>query len=236
MRVAKSILLVEDEADLADALAYHLTREGYAVRRAANGEQAMTEIGRQAPDLVVLDRMLPIMSGDDVALKIKRDPRSNQIPIIMLTAKTEETDELVGFALGADDYVRKPVNAKVLLARVGAVLRRKEAGVKSGDVLSAGPLTLDRSRHEVTVEGTPVALTATEFRMLATLMAARGRVLDREQLIDAALGDGVAVTQRTIDVHIAALRKKLVAAAHWIQTIRGVGYAFRAPPSDAPEG
>lgn len=236
MSAAKSILIVEDEIDLADALAYHLQRDGYPCRRVTTGDAALAEVSRQPPDLVILDRMLPGIPGDEVARRLRSDPRTAAIPILMLTAKTEESDELVGFALGADDYVHKPVSIKVLLARVGAVLRR-EAAARSGDVITIGPLTLDRSRHELTVGNVPVELTVTEFRMMRSLMGARGRVLDREQLIDAALGDGVAVTQRTIDVHIAALRKKLGAGAPWIQTIRGVGYAFRAPPpAGSPEG
>lgn len=231
MASPKSILVVEDEAELAMAIEFHLQREGYKVRRAPDGPSAIAEAQRKPPDLVILDRMLPGLSGDDVAMRLRSDPRTASIPIIMLTAKAEETDEIVGFALGADDYVRKPAPMKVLAARVAAVLRRREPSGKA-DVLSVGPVTLDRNRHEVTVDGQSVAVTATEFRVLATLMAARGRVLDREQLIDSVIGTGVAVTQRTIDVHVAALRKKLGSAASWIHTIRGVGYAFRVPVAD----
>lgn len=233
MSQRKSILIVEDEADLAEVLCYHLEREGYACRQAPDGALALAEVRRQVPDLIVLDRMLPKASGDEVVVRLKRDPQTASIPVIMLTAKAEETDELVGFALGADDYVTKPFSPKLLLARIAAVLRRREAATGEAEVLSAGPITLDRSRHEVTVSGSPVALTATEFRVLAALMAARGRVLDRTQLIDTVLGSGVAVTNRTIDVHIAALRKKLGSAAGWIQTVRGVGYTFREPMSEA---
>lgn len=236
MAQGKAILVVEDEADLADLLTYHLKREGYDCRLAADGDQAISEIRRRVFNLIILDRMLPKLSGDDVAMRLRSDPRSASIPIIMLTAKAEETDELVGFALGADDYVRKPFSVKLLLARVSAVLRRREAATELGDVLSGGPITLDRGRHDVTVSGQSVSLTATEFRLLGALMGARGRVLTREQLIDAVLGIGVAVTHRTIDVHVAALRKKLGVAADWLQTIRGVGYAFRPPPTDFAEG
>jgi DNA-binding response OmpR family regulator len=229
MAYGRSILVVEDEADLAEVLCYHLEKEGYACRRLHDGLSALAEVRRQAPDLILLDRMLPRASGDEVAQRLKRDPRTAAIPIIMLTAKAEETDELVGFALGADDYVSKPFSMKLLLARIAAVLRRGEAAAESGDVLTAGPIVLDRGRHEVTVEGAPIAPTATEFRVLAALMAARGRVLDRNQLIDSVLGCGVAVTNRTIDVHVAALRRKLGSAAGWIQTVRGVGYTCREP-------
>ncbi|TWT43992.1 Sensory transduction protein regX3 [Phycisphaerae bacterium RAS1] len=232
MNSGKSILVIEDEVDLAEGLSYHLKREGYACRVIGDGAAGLAEAQRRPPDLIVLDRMLPKMSGDDVAMKLKNDPRCAAIPIIMLTAKAEETDELVGFALGADDYVRKPFSVKLLLARIAAVFRRLESAAGPTEVLSAGPIVLDRARHEVTVDGAPVALTATEFRVLTTLMGARGRVLDREQLLDAVLGFGVAVTHRTIDVHVAALRKKLGPAAGWIQTVRGVGYAFRSPVND----
>lgn len=227
-----NVLIVEDEADLCDLLAHNLEREGYACRRAADGDAALAEVRRQPPDLVLLDRMLPRVTGDEVVQRLKRDPRTAAIPIIMLTAKAEETDQLVGFALGADDYIAKPFSLKLLLARIQAVLRRRELAELDDQLLSAGPIVLDRSRHEVTVDGAAVALTATEFRVLAALMAARGRVLDRAQLIDSVLRSGVAVTNRTIDVHIATLRKKLGSAAAWIQTVRGVGYTLREPVSD----
>ncbi len=235
VEAGKSILLVEDETDLAEVVTYHLEREGYACRRVADGDAAIAEVHRRPPDLVVLDRMLPKLSGDEVALRLKRDPRSAAIPIIMLTAKAEESDELIGFALGADDYIRKPFSVKLLLARISAVLRREQAGSGEREVLTAGPIVLDRGRHEVMVNGEAVALTATEFRILSTLVSANGRVLNREQLIDAVLGHGVAVTNRTIDVHIAALRKKLGPASNCIQTVRGVGYAFRVPTGDSIE-
>jgi len=225
----KTIMVVEDETDLAEVLCYHLEKEGYACRRFHDGSVVLSEVKRQTPDLIVLDRMLPKTPGDEVAIRLKRDPRTAHIPIIMLTAKAEETDQLVGFALGADDYISKPFSIKLLLARIAAVLRRKDVAEHDSDTLCAGPVTLDRSRHEVTVDGLSVQLTATEFRVMAALMSARGRVLARDQLIDSVLGSGVAVTNRTIDVHIAALRKKLGAAAGWIQTVRGVGYTFREP-------
>jgi two-component system phosphate regulon response regulator PhoB len=224
-----SILIVEDETDLADMLCYHLQREGYHCRRAADGQRALAEAQTQPPDLIVLDRMLPKLSGDEVAVRLKRDSRTAGVPIIMLTAKAEDEDELVGFALGADDYIRKPFSVKLLLARVAAVLRREKTAAGEREVVTAGPVVLDHGRHEVVVGGTVLDVTATEFRILAALMNARGRVLSREQLIDEALGRGAPVTNRAMDVHIAALRKKLGPAADCIQTIRGVGYAFRSP-------
>ena len=208
---------------------FHLRREGYECRTIDNGLDALAEIQRRPPDVLILDRMLPKLSGDEVAMRLRSDPRTVRVPIIMLTAKAEETDELVGFALGADDYVRKPFSIKLLLARIQALLRRDESSASPPDVLSAGPIVLDRGRHEVTVEGQPIVLTPTEFRLLRALMAARGRVLTRDQLIDTGLGPGAAVTDRTIDVHVAALRRKLATAGGWIHTVRGAGYAFRAP-------
>ncbi len=233
MTHGRSILVVEDEADLAELLCYHLEKEGYTCRRLHDGLSALAEVRRQAPDLILLDRMLPGASGDEVAQRLKRDPRTAAIPIVMLTAKAGETDELVGFAMGADDYVSKPFSMKLLLARIAAVLRRRESAAEEGEVLTAGPIVLDRGRHEVTVEGEPIALTATEFRVLAALMAGRGRVLDREQLLDLVLGSGAAVMNRTIDVHVAALRRKLGSAAGWIQTVRGVGYTCRKPLAES---
>jgi len=235
MPANSSILIVEDELDLADLLLFHLEREGYACRRVEDGERALAEAYRQPPNLIILDRMLPKVSGDEVAMRLKRDPRTAQIPIIMLTAKAADEDELVGFALGSDDYIRKPFSIKLLLARVAAVLRRQSAAASPKDVLTVGNVVLDHGRHEVLVGGLPLELTATEFRILATLMAARGRVLTREQLIDSAVGHGAAITNRAMDVHIAALRRKLGAAADHVHTVRGVGYAFRVPESAASE-
>lgn len=229
MQIQKSVLIVEDETDLRDLLCFNLKREGYLCRCAADGTTALAESRRSLPDLIILDRMLPGMTGDDVIAELRRESRTAHVPVIMLTAKAEETDELVGFALGADDYVPKPFSMKLLLARIAAVFRRAEMPETSGDILSIGPIVVDQGRHEVTANGTSVALTSTEFRVLRTLMAAGGRVLDREQLINQVLGPMVAVTDRTIDVHIAAVRKKLGAAAPWVQTVRGVGYTFRQP-------
>ncbi len=229
MPKGRTVLVVEDEADLADALRYNLEREGYACRTAGDGRAAVAEIRRSAPDLVLLDRMLPGMSGDEVLSQVRHELRGGNIPVIMLTAKVEESDQLVGFALGADDYIPKPFSMKLLVARVAALLRRAEAVGPEPEVFSAGPIALDVGRHEVVVEGKSVGLTATEFRVLRALMAANGRVLSRSQMIDNVLGTDVAVTDRTIDVHITALRRKLGEAGAWIQTIRGVGYTLREP-------
>jgi DNA-binding response OmpR family regulator len=226
----QSILVVEDENDLAEMVRYNLEREGFACRVAGDGVAAIEEVRRQRPDLVILDRMLPRKSGDEVANAILRERETADVPIIMLTAKAEEADQLVGFALGAVDYVTKPFSMKILIARVRSALRKSAVGDSKKDVLQAGPIVLNSERFEVTVGGEPAGVTATEFRILKTLMQGEGRVLDRTQLIDSVLGPTVAVTDRTIDVHIAGLRKKLgEEAASWVQTIRGVGYTFRDP-------
>jgi two-component system phosphate regulon response regulator PhoB len=224
-----SVLIVEDESDLAELIRFNLDREGYDCRTIGDGEEALVEIRRDPPDLIILDRMLPGASGDEVIKSLKQERHLSRIPILMLTAKAEETDELVGFALGADDYVTKPFSMKLLLARVAAVLKR--AGEVSADtkIITAGPISIDTERHEVTVDRDAVLLTATEFKLLRTLVAAGGRVLSRSQLIDSVMGTGVAVTDRTIDVHITSLRKKLGYCAAWIQTIRGIGYTAREP-------
>lgn len=238
MQKGRSILVVEDEADLAEIICFNLEREGYASQRTALGDEALREARSQRPDLILLDRMLPGISGDEVAAQIKRDPATSSIPIIMLSAKVEESDQLVGLALGADDYVPKPCSMKLLLARVAAMLRRGEKAASESTQLTIGPYRLDVERHEVRVADRPVVLTATEFRLLQALMMVRGRVLARAQLIERAMGPGVIVTDRTIDVHVTALRRKISAAdpsgeaARWLQTIRGVGYAFREPAGD----
>lgn len=238
-RPRRSILIVEDEADLVDTLCFNLEREGYTCRKAGDGASGLNEARRQRPDLIILDRMLPVMSGDDLASQIHRDPQLAGIPIIMLTAKADEADELVGFALGVDDYVAKPFSIRNLVARVNAVLRRTQPADTPRKIITSGPFQVDLSRHELSIDGVVVALTATEFRILHALVSANGRVLTRTQLIDTALGTDVAVTDRTIDVHITALRRKMNQSlpnadpASWIQTVRGVGYTFR-PPAKPP--
>jgi len=231
MRTPKTILVVEDETDLRELIGFNLEREGYRCRRAADGDEALAEIAKAVPHLVILDRMLPATSGDEVLAQLRRDVRTAAIPVLMLTAKADESDELVGFAMGADDYVTKPFSMKALIARVGALLRRSQEGASDAEesVVASGPVMLDTERHSVSVDGTAITLTATEFRLLKAIMSAGGRLRSREQLIDAALGTDVAVVDRTIDVHVAALRKKLGSAAKWVQTVRGAGYIWRAP-------
>jgi two-component system phosphate regulon response regulator PhoB len=229
MTTTKTILIAEDESDLSELLSYNLQKEGYVCRCVSDGAAAIEDVRRQPPDLIVLDRMLPKKSGDEVASALQREARTATIPIIMLTAKAEESDQLVGFALGATDYITKPFSMKVLVARVAAMFRRCETAAPASMRLTGGPIELDVDRFEVCVNAERIPLTTTEFRILKTLMAANGRVLDRARLIDTVLGSAVAVTDRTIDVHIAALRKKLGVGAVWVQTVRGVGYTFRSP-------
>ena len=234
MAATANILIIEDEADLANVIRYHLEQAGYRCRLALDGQTGLAETARKPPDLLILDRMLPGLSGDEVATRVRQDPRTAGVPIIMLTAKAEDEDELVGFALGADDYIRKPFTFKLLLARIAAMLRRRAAADRPGDVLSSGPVVVDRGRHEVAVDGAPVELTATEFRMFEALIRARGRVLSRAQLLDAAVGEGAAATDRAVDVHIASVRRKLGDRHDLIHTVRGVGYAFRNAPPPPP--
>jgi two-component system phosphate regulon response regulator PhoB len=222
-------LIVEDEADLADLVCFHLNRNGFECRAIGDGAVAWSEAKRSPPDLMILDRMLPGISGDEVAKRMRSEAGTADVPILMLTAKAEHDDELLGFALGADDYVRKPFSMKLLLARVAAMLRRRSESRAQGEIVRAGPMVLDHGRHEVSIDDLPVRLTATEFRLLSSLIRANGRVLSRDQLLNATVGQGAAVTDRAIDVHIASLRRKLTREYDLIQTVRGVGYAFRLP-------
>jgi DNA-binding response OmpR family regulator len=234
-KAKRRVLVVDDERDIAETILYNLGRNGYEGLVAYNGSEALEIAQRERPDLVVLDLMLPGIDGTEVARRLKGDPRTSDIPIVMLTAKGEETDVVVGLTLGADDYVTKPFSMKVLLARIGTVLRRvDQAGEQPADsaMLKAGPLTIDTSRHEVVVNGESVKLTLTEFRLLAALVGARGRVLTRDQLMDRAMGTDVFVTDRAIDVHVTAIRKKLGAANWLIHTVRGVGYRLQETPED----
>jgi len=229
MATRATVLVVEDEPDLAELLKHNIEQEGYACRVAMDGCAALDDIAKHPPDLIVLDRMLPGTSGDEVVAELRRDFNTAHIPVLMLTAKADESDELVGLALGADDYITKPFSMKRLLARIAAALRRSTVIEPEKDTATAGPITLYLSRYEVAVNHEPVALTTTEFKLLRALIQASGRVLTREHLIDKVMGSEVVVTNRTVDVHITSLRRKLNDAAAWIHTVRGVGYACRAP-------
>ena len=220
----KKILVVDDERDLAELVAMNLQRNGYEAMTAHDGATGLELARRQRPDLVILDVMMPGLSGRDVMMAVKTAPETAAMPVLMLTARMEETDIVVGLSMGADDYVTKPFSMKVLMARVAAVLRRKAAVDPAQALLSTGAVTIDSARHEVTVAGRAVNLTATEFKLLKAIFAARGRVLTRNQLMDTTMGAEVFVTDRAIDVHITAVRKKLGEAAWMVHTVRGVGY------------
>jgi two-component system phosphate regulon response regulator PhoB len=228
-RGRKRILVVDDEKDLVDLITYNLRRNGYDVLTASNGNDVIEIAQSQRPDLVLLDLMLPGIDGTEVARRLKGEPRTANIPIVMLTAKSEETDVVVGLTLGADDYVTKPFSMKILLARLKSVLRRSdpEQAPDETGLLKAGPLTIDGAKHEASVNGEPMKLTLTEFKLLSALVNARGRVLTRDQLMDKAMGPGVFVTDRAIDVHVTAIRKKLGDANWLVYTVRGVGYRLQ---------
>jgi DNA-binding response OmpR family regulator len=232
----KKVLVVDDEKDIVELVAYNLGRNGFDTLLAYNGAEALEIAAKESPDLIILDLMLPGIDGMEVARRLKAEARTAAIPILMLTAKGEETDVVVGLTLGADDYVTKPFSMKVLLARVGAVLRRAEPGATGasaeGGMLRAGPLSVDTQKHEVSVGTESVKLTLTEFKLLSALLTARGRVLTRDQLMDKAMGTDVFVTDRAIDVHITAIRKKLGSAAWLVHTVRGVGYRLRESPEE----
>jgi two-component system phosphate regulon response regulator PhoB len=220
----KRIIIVEDERDMAELVAMRLKQEHFEVEVAFDGREGLDHIRCNRPDLVLLDIMLPVMSGTDVLRELRNDPRTVGVPVIMLTARTEDVDVVVSFQLGADDYVTKPFSMSVLLARIAAVLRRAEGPRPGKGVLTVGPLQIHQEEHRVELDGQEVALTPTEFRLLVAIVAARGRVLSRNQLIDQVLGLDTMVSDRSIDVHLAGLRKKLGRAKDYIGTVRGVGY------------
>jgi two-component system phosphate regulon response regulator PhoB len=228
----RTVLIVEDDADLREMLELNLQRAGYRTLTAAGGHAALKLASEQRPDLVLLDRMLPEIEGAEVAARLRSDPALGGLAIIMLTARAQETDELVGLAVGADDYITKPFSLQVLLARIEAVLPRTSrpaAPAPGTRRVRVGSIELDLDAHEAAVDGRPLHLTLTEFRILAALVGAERRVLSRQQLMSAAIGTGVLVTDRTIDVHITAIRKKLGHHGALIQTVRGVGYKASTP-------
>ena len=233
----KKVLVVDDEKDIVDTVAYNLRRHGYDVSVAYDGLQALAAATRDQPDLILLDLMLPGLDGMEVARRLKADARTANTPLVMLTAKGEESDVVIGLTLGADDYVTKPFSMKILLARLNTVLRRREIATSGAEsnMLRAGPLTIDLSKHVASVEGEEMKLTLTEFKLLAALLKARGRVLTRDQLMDKAMGSDISVTDRAIDVHVTAIRRKLGSANWLIHTVRGVGYRLQESAEDVHE-
>jgi len=222
------ILVVDDEEAILELLSYNLTKEGYRVTCAASGEDALKEAGTQLPDVIVLDLLLPGVDGIEVCRRLKAGAPTSGIPIVMLTAKGEETDIVAGLEVGADDYVTKPFSPRVLVARIRAVLRRRaQTPLGEGDAVKVHDLKIHPGRHEVLFRGKPVELTHTEFRILHLLARRPGWVYTRGQVIDALRGAGYPVTDRSVDVHVVALRKKLGAGGKFIETVRGVGYRFK---------
>lgn len=223
----ESILIVDDEADVADLLSFTLKNEGFQVSTAGDGEQALKKIRQNPPSLVVLDLMLPGLSGTDVCKSLKRDPQLANIPVVMLTAKSEETDRIVGFELGADDYIIKPFSPRELVLRIRAVLRRGRQDLKaSSAILKVGTLIVDTERYQVTIKGKPIDLTSTEFKLLTLFMERKGRVQNRDKLLQDVWNYEASIDTRTVDTHIRRLREKLGAQGEMIETVRGVGYRF----------
>jgi two-component system phosphate regulon response regulator PhoB len=225
------VLVVDDEEDILELIRYNLEREGYRVTCVADGERALKEArGSKPPDLILLDLMLPDVDGLEVCKLLKHADGTRHIPIVMVTAKGEEADVVVGLELGADDYITKPFSPRVLAARVKSVLRRHRAATDDRRIFRFADLILTPERHEAHLDGKPLDLTATEYRLLLHLMKRPGWVFSRAQIVDAARGEDYPVTDRSVDVHIVSLRKKLGNHGHWIQTVRGVGYRFQESP------
>ncbi len=221
------ILIIEDERALTDVLTYNLQREGYEPVVAHDGQEGLRKAQTLLPDAVLLDLMLPVRNGLEVCRELRAGERTRMLPIIMLTARAEETDQVVGFSLGADDYVTKPFSVKVLMERIKALLRRRDTDSDQADVIEHLTVRIDRVRHRASVEAKELDLTPTEFRLLESLLRQPGRAFTRSQLMDAAIGEGAIVLERTIDVHVKALRRKLGSAGNYIETVRGIGYRFR---------
>lgn len=223
------ILVVDDEPDIVALVVYHLAKAGYRVSSAASGPDALALAKRDRPALVVLDLMLPGMSGFDVLAKLRDDEGTAKMGVLMLTARKEEPDRIRGLELGADDYLTKPFSPQELVLRVGAILRRVAGGGESPDVLTIGPIRMDRSAHRVTVEGHEVELTPTEFKLLLTLAERRGRVQARGHLLETVWEAAPDIQTRTVDMHIQRLRTKLHPAGDLIETVRGFGYRLKSP-------
>src|SRR5687768_8256899 len=221
------ILVVDDEEDLLELVNYNLSREGFRVECVATGEAALAAARKNLPDLIVLDLLLPSVDGLEICRLLKSDAKTKHIPIIMLTAKSEESDMVTGLELGADDYMTKPFSPRVLLARVKAILRRKAKQAPDDEAIQIRELVIHPGRHEVTINGRPVDLTFTEFRLLHFLARKPGWAFTRSQIVDAVKGEDYPVTERSVDVQVAGLRKKLGELGRYIETVRGVGYRFK---------
>jgi two-component system phosphate regulon response regulator PhoB len=224
-----TVVVIEDENDLRQVLEYNLQQAGYTVRAAPRGQEGLA-LCRQGADLLVLDLMLPDMSGTEVAKRLRADQATRAIPIIMLTARAEEVDRVVGFEVGADDYVTKPFSMRELLLRVQALLRRARGELGGEAAIEFGALRVDRAAHRVFVEGAEIELTPLEFKLLVVLYERKNRVQSRETLLEDVWGVSSEITTRTVDTHVKRLREKLGAAGGYIETVRGVGYRFAEAP------
>jgi len=224
------VLVIEDEPDILEMLSYNLRQAGFEVEAATEGEEGLRQAEKTSPDLVVLDLMLPGMDGLELCRLLKQHETLRRVPVLMLTAKAEEVDRIVGLELGVDDYVAKPFSPRELVLRIKAILRRGAGGPEepgAEDRIQIGPLAIDPGAHEVAVAGRLVELTATEFRLLHTLVQRRGRVQSRDELLEVVWGYQFSGYGRTVDTHIRRLREKLGEACDWVETVRGVGYRFR---------
>ena len=228
------ILVVDDEPDIVALVAYHLAKKGYRVETATNGLDALRSITQERPALVVLDLMLPGMSGYDALERIRENAATRELPVLMLTARREEADRIRGLLLGADDYLTKPFSPQEMVLRVAAILRRARNAAGAGNQLTVGPIRIDRDTHLVSVDGRAVELTATEYKLLVTLVERSGRVQDRAQLLGTVWESAADVQTRTVDMHVQRLRTKLGIAGELIETVRGFGYRMRADSARGP--
>ncbi|HEY3965962.1 MAG TPA: response regulator transcription factor [Planctomycetaceae bacterium] len=223
----QTILIIEDERALVEVLTYNLRKEGFEVLSATDGQDGLRRAQTNLPDLIILDLMLPVIEGLEVCRVLKTGTRTRDIPLLILTARSEEVDEIVGFQMGADDYVTKPFKIKPLIQRIKALLRRKKNASAEGEIVTGGGIEINRTQHRATVNGVELNLTPTEFRLLWALVRQPGRAFSRHELMEAAMGDDALVLERTIDVHVKSLRQKLGERSEQIETVRGVGYRFR---------
>lgn len=226
------ILIIEDERSIAEVLAYNLDKEGFEVATAFDGQDGIQQARQFAPDIVVLDLMLPVVEGYEVCRVLRGDPQTQSARILMLTARSEEVDEIVGFNMGADDYVTKPFKIKPLVHRIKALLRRNVAAEQAKEVISTNGIEIDRINHTAQADGQGLKLTPTEFKLLWTLARQPGRPFGRNELMDRCRGEDANALERTIDVHVRSLRQKLESRADLVETVRGVGYRFRAEPAE----
>jgi two-component system phosphate regulon response regulator PhoB len=223
----QTILIIEDERALVEVLTYNLRKEGFEVHSATDGQDGLRRAQTNLPDLIILDLMLPVIEGLEVCRVLKSGARTRDIPLLILTARSEEVDEIVGFQMGADDYVTKPFKIKPLIQRIKALLRRKKNATAEGEIVTGGGIEINRTQHRATVNDIELNLTPTEFRLLWALVRQPGRAFSRHELMEAAMGDDALVLERTIDVHVKSLRQKLAEKSEQIETVRGVGYRFR---------